>query len=209
MSYRIRVKEAQRALTHLLDTSTEERSIQSFLEAHPWMLTRQTRVRPELVITQLPLGVDHRPDFVFFWGHSGGDFISLIEIEPPSLQIFTADDEFSAPFNHALQQLEDWSIWIKSNSDYVAHMLKPLTEGFATSVPTFDWVDLRLIAGRRSQINSTKRERRWEERVNRAQRDTGIRTYDGFIESVYTAHKPEFSMPCLRYANQSYTIIST
>jgi hypothetical protein len=193
----------------LLDSSSEERPLQVFLEQHPWMLTCRYAAWPKIVITQLPLGVDHRPDFVFFWRNSAGNFVSLIEIEPPHLQLFNANDEFSASFNHAIQQLEDWSSWLRSNSGYVEHLLEPLTEEFSTGVPTFRYVDLLLIAGRRSQLSSVKRKRRWEERTNRAQRDTSIRTYDGFLEAVRSTYRPDHDTQCVRYSDQGYVCVSS
>jgi hypothetical protein len=202
------VKRTVEQFQALLNASSEERPLQVFLEQHPWMLTIRENAWPPVVITQLPLGVDHRPDFVFFRRHSAGEFINLVEIEPPQLQIFNADDEFSAPFNHAIQQLEDWSSWLGSNAAYVEHLLEPLTEEFSTEVPTFRYITLYLVAGRRSQLSSVKRKRRWEERNNRAPRNTTIRTYDGFIESVVSAYQPDLDTTCVRYSNQGYTRVS-
>jgi antiviral defense system Shedu protein SduA len=202
-----RIKHDVREFHALLDSSSEERPLQVFLEQHPWMLTCNHDVWPPVVITQLPLGVDYRPDFVFLWHHSGGEFIALVEIEPPRLQIFNADDEFSAPFNHALQQLEDWSSWLRSNSTYVHHLLEPLRE-FAPGTPTFRYIDLHLIVGRRSHLNSVRRRHRWEERTNRAQRDTHIRTYDGFVQSIDSSCSNLFPIICVRYSDRGYARVS-
>lgn len=103
-------KQVIKDLEKLIDSNVKEREIQPFLEKYPWLLTG-THPTYE-VISQFPLGSDFRCDFVYFFSWSSGNFIQMIEIESPQLEIFNTKDEFTQGFNHALQQLEDWSNWV-------------------------------------------------------------------------------------------------
>jgi len=188
----------------MLDEPSAEAAIQAYLERHPWCVARDLQLVPSIVITQFPLGADYRPDFVCFWRNSAGNFMRLIEIEPPALEIFTKSDEFSAAFNHGVQQLEDWNSWCARSSDLIERMLEPLTDEFTTEVPSFDRVELVLVAGRRSQLSTKNRQRRWRERLSRLPRNTVVRTYDGFVESLKTAAPLDHYIQCLRYSGQSY-----
>lgn len=205
-SDRTRVATAQMELFALLDANPKEQVIQEYLENKPWLLTIRHQIQPPVVITQLPLGSDHRPDFAYFYRNSGGEVLVLVEIEPPSLEIFTGGADFTADFNHAEQQLQDWSSWAQRNSSTIERSLEPLTDEFTTEVPSFDRIELILVAGRRMQINTEKRRRRWKERLDRLPRDTVIRTYDGYIESMLTAAKPDYLIQCVRYGNQTYRL---
>ena len=112
-------------LKALIETASREGELQTFLEKNPWLLVRSHAVG-NFVISQFPLGSDHRSDFAIFYQHSAGNVIQLVEIESPRLQIFNAKDEFSQPFNHSIQQLEDWSGWCRRSRDHLDGVLEPL-----------------------------------------------------------------------------------
>ncbi len=195
-------------LAKLIDETHLESKVQQFLEQYPWLLVSQT-LRDDFVISQLPLGADHKCDFAYFISQSNGEFLKLIEIESPTLTIFTENkDDFTAEMNHALQQLDDWSGWCDRNKGYIYSLIEPLVdEDYITGLPGFSRIEFLLIAGRRSQLSNTRRKRRWEERVNRAPRNTIIRTWDGFIESLPLARFGNASATrtvCLRYGEQGY-----
>jgi hypothetical protein len=194
-------------LKALLETASRENELQTFLEKNPWLLLRSEAVG-NLVISQLPLGPDHRCDFAMFYQRSGGNVLQLVEIESPTLRIFNATDEFSQHFNHSVQQLDDWSAWCRRSKDHLDSVLEPLfDDGYLDHLPNFDRIHLWLIAGRRSQISNAIRKRRWEERVNNAPKPLEIRTWDGFVSSLPMAR---FQLggtdtACLRYSKQSYS----
>lgn len=195
-------------LRRLVASDPAERDVQVFLERHPWLLVHG-HIHASAVISQFPLGADHRSDFAYFVRMSGGDYLQLIEIESPRLEIFNENDGFSAAFNHALQQLEDWAGWVERNRESIEFCLEPLIiDGPFTAMPRFVRVRLLLIAGRRSQITNPRRKRRWEERVNRLPRTTEVRTFEGFIESlplVWFDHIADANaVRCVRYAQQAY-----
>jgi len=195
-------------LSTLLAAGSEESDLQRYLEQHPWLLLRYPP-DPPLVVSQLPLGPDYRADFAYFFWTSAGSYLQLIEIESPRLEIFNRDDHFSAKFNAALQQLEDWAIWSRRHPDSIAALFEPLCEqGLIKQVPLFSSLRLLLIAGRRSQISNTLRRRRWEERIARQSSHTEIRTLEGFIESIGLATGSHWKVPCVRYRKQSYEVLS-
>lgn len=192
-------------LAALLDgENVSEQIVQSYLERHPEILVANHTPNPRCVISQFPLGPDFRCDFAFYTYPSFGMMLHLTEIESPRLEPFTGGDEFSSQFNHAFQQLEDWSGWVKQNRDAIYHLVQPLvTAGYGPQAPHFDDVFLDLVIGRRRHLSNARRKRRWTERVARLPRLTSVRTWDGFIESRRDRRFSE-RYPCLRYHEQAF-----
>ncbi len=200
------VAERVEQLKALLETASRESELQTFLEKNPWLLLRSEAIG-NFVISQFPLGPDYRCDFAMFYQRSSGNVVQLVEIESPTLQIFNANDEFSQPFNHSIQQLEDWSGWFRRSKDHLESVLEPLFyDGYLDHIPHFDRLHLWLITGRRAQISNAVRKRRWKERVNNAPKPLEIRTWDGFISSLPMARFEigGTDTACLRYSKQSY-----
>ncbi len=174
-------------LRRLLKAEVSEAEVQKHLESHPWLIVGTRSADPPLVISQFQLGREFRPDFVFFWRHSGGEFIELIEIESPKLRAFTASDEFGQPFNHSVQQVRDWPNWILQNQNTLEESLEPLFDrGWITGFPTFRRAKLFLVAGRREELQrNLKRKARWEAKVaDLSTLGVELRTWDGFTESL-------------------------
>jgi hypothetical protein len=187
----------------LLDTSSSEADVQAFLEKHPWMLTVHSRT----VVTQLPLGSEYRVDFAYSRSANAGHFLSLIEIERPDMEVFNANDEFSQPFNHAVQQVIDWNEWCTRNPQYLADLAAPLfgslDDGYKR-YPGFLYPRIELIAGRRSQLSNKRRKSRFVARANSLQRTMTILTYDDFLDSMdIPSAIPD--VVCVRYNNQRFS----
>jgi hypothetical protein len=177
-------------LKRLLSAEVDEVTVQKHLEANPWIITGAHLIDPPLVISQFQLGRAFRPDFVFFWRTSGGEFLGLVEIESPKLRAFNATDEFSQRFNHSVQQVRDWPHWILENQEALECSMAPLFEnGWFTGYPTYRRAKLFLIAGRRFELSGKpKRKARWEAEVaDLATLGVELRTWDGFISSVSSA----------------------
>src|SRR5262249_15003376 len=51
----------------------------------------------------------------------------LVEIEKPQDAIFTASDDFSAKFTHALGQVLDFQQWIDSHGEYARSLLPEIS----------------------------------------------------------------------------------
>jgi hypothetical protein len=203
-------KEIIAELANLVARNVPEEEMHGYLERHPWIITGGNELDPDLVVSKLPLGADHVPDFAYFWHHSGGDFLELIEIESPRLDVFTADDELTSRFNHAVQQLADWEDWCMRHQDAIALLIEPLfDQDFLTRLPSFTRVRTLLIAGRRSNtLVNGRRKKRWEKKVNEVGGRT-IRTWEGFISTLPLARFEGFNdwqyTKCVRYSKQGYT----
>jgi hypothetical protein len=190
----------------LLDRSEHESDLQKFIEKHPWLIVDPMRkVEPPVVLSQLPLGPNFRVDFAYLSMDSAGQYIHFIEIERPTLQMFTDSDDFTAPFNHAANQLLDWQAWYDRNAQSLIQLLEPLfTDHLWTGVPGHLTPRVQLLAGRRSQLSNLRRKRRWEVRA----KQIPARTYDGFVErwNLVLKHSRWISpLACFRYAEQSFT----
>lgn len=57
------------------------------------------------------------PDFVFVTKTSVQLTVVFIEIEDPTKKFFNVNDDFTSDFNQALQQLEDWKIWLEDDAN--------------------------------------------------------------------------------------------
>jgi Domain of unknown function (DUF4263) len=197
------IKTAIAEFTKLVDNCVMEREIQRFLESHPYLVLSGYHVRPGLVISQLPLGSDHRVDFAYLYGHSGGSFIQLIEFERPAMPVFRKDDDFRHDFNHALQQAFDWISWSQRNIDYLRDVLEPLID-YGAWPP--DRVRALVVAGRRAEFTNQRRKERWAHRKEMLKEVT-LTTYDGFIEGIPIGrfvNNPSEEVRCVTYNNRDF-----
>jgi hypothetical protein len=110
----------------LLEATDSEREIQSFLEGHPHLLLDFLMPSNAAVITQFPLGTDFISDFAFVHNDSGGNYIDLMELEHPKSLIFNQDGSFSQQFNHALQQIQDWTAHCRIHQEVLVRQIRPL-----------------------------------------------------------------------------------
>ena len=128
--------EYQTLVNEITDSpNREEQRIQRFLEQHPQFLPGLRGVNDfanhgvfyDLIFPKFPLnGTFNRiPDFMFVTKSSIEAQVTFIEIEEPSKQIFTANNDFTSEFNHAFQQLEDWKSWLEegNNGAYIRNEL--------------------------------------------------------------------------------------
>jgi hypothetical protein len=102
----------------LLSSSEKEERYHRFLASNPVFLDPLA----SLVISKQRLGIEHVTDFVV---RRLDDKYILVEIEKSQDEIFTAADDFSAKFTHALGQVLDFQQWIDSHGEY-ARSLMPL-----------------------------------------------------------------------------------
>lgn len=175
----------------LLDKSRKETEIQSFLEEYPFLLTSGYFPAGGIVISQLPLGADFRVDFAYLLVLNGGDFLHLVEIERPDIEMFTRKDEFTQEFNHAVQQIHDWAQWCVENREYLTNVLAQLLDGNRSWFHPYP--RLTLVAGRRSQLSNDKRKRRFAAKANSLSREMKLSTYDDFMDGMGFARYGDFS----------------
>lgn len=60
-------------------------------------MPRPRYVLGDALISQFPIGADFKADFAFAFFNSTGVYLELIEIESPTMRMFTQNDEFSRP----------------------------------------------------------------------------------------------------------------
>lgn len=150
------------------DPSTSEEVL------HQWLADERHRVfidpHATKIWSKLPFG-DSVSDFVV--QTSDGSY-TLIEIERASALIMQrGNQEPTAPFNHACQQVRDWRRYIRDNMQTVRHELG-----------LHDIYEPRgkVIIGRDSHIESPDAARRW--RDLRQSGDLTLLTYDQVVASV-------------------------
>lgn len=183
------------SLLKLIEADSDEATIQRFLEAHPHLLMRTGQGLVLDVASQLPLGVDFRADFAYWWQTSAGGYIRLIEIERPGLQLFTAGDDPTAEANHACQQLRDWDDYLMRGADTLESMIIDRYSSFGP----IKRISYTLVMGRREQLSTARRRSRWRS-LTSASPDIAVRTWDGFIEDMaYFAGLEGEEFAVLRY----------
>jgi hypothetical protein len=193
-------------LKNLINTSHTEAPIQRFLENNPYIVIGINDATLNMLISQFPLGSEFRADFAFVNYDSSGTYLHLIEIERPTLHIFVGKDEFSQPFNHAVQQLQDWMLWCEMNQTYLQNVLEPLLQ-FGSSGTHLTPI-CKLIAGRRAELTNVKRKRRYSAKVNKSPRGVEISTYDRFLSSLpigtfLDASETDYAK-CVTYKDQGF-----
>ena len=184
-------KEVLETFGYLLDTSRKEAEIQSFLEEYPFLLTSGYFPAGGIVVSQLPLGADFRVDFAYLLVLNGGDFLHLIEIERPDLEMFTGKDEFTQEFNHAVQQIHDWGQWCGENREYLTNVLAQLLCGNRSWFHPYP--HLTLVAGRRRQLSNDRRKRRFAAKANSLSREMKLSTYDDLMDGLGFARHGDLS----------------
>lgn len=193
-------------LEHLLDRGAKESEVQDFFERNPVLVAGADYLFGQAVITKLPLGNDFVTDFAYINPQSGPKYLRLIEIEDPSKKIFRKDDRFTEKFAHALQQIDDWLGWCSQNRADLFHLFTPLYNAHNQSFP-FLVPRALLIYGRRSEINNTRRQERWNA-LKQKHLFADIRTYDGFMEYRHGLMNVEvgtsFQIDCLTYGNRTF-----
>lgn len=193
-------------LEQLLHQGAKEPEIQDFLERNPVLVSGADFLFGQAVIAKLPLGNDFVTDFAYINPQSGPKYLRLIEIEDPSKKIFRRDDRFTEKFGHALQQIDDWLGWCSRNHGALWHLFTPLYKANNQSFP-FLAPRALLIYGRRSEINNTRRQERWNT-LKQKHLFADIRTYDGFMEHRHGLMNVEvgtsFEIDCLAYRNRTF-----
>ncbi len=168
----------------LLRGPAAEKPIQRFFERHPHLLVESSYVLAHTVVSQLRLGTEFRADFAFIEPTSGPTYLHLIELESPSLTFFTANDEFTAQFNHAAQQVRDWTVWGARHQNELSSLFAPLYYGTGETKAGFFVVKSLLVVGRRNSISNVRRKERFESLSLERGGFCEVRTYDGLREKI-------------------------
>ena len=145
---------------------TCERDIHSFLESNPVVLDAYgARVRSEV-----SLGKSYRMDLVIQYAESDRRIL-LVELEPPTLRLFTKSGRWSAKITHAIQQVQDWMRWWREHPQDVP-------APFDATIP----IKGLVIAGRDRNLDDSEKRRLLHN--NHQFYDLSVITYDDLLRRL-------------------------
>lgn len=104
-------------LENTLNAAEDERPLQAFYEAHPYLLAIAFRPHNCWVFPRPRLGGGrHIPDFLYCDRDSLGYRWVLIELESPKEEATTQGESISAKCQHAVEQILDYRGWLRDNA---------------------------------------------------------------------------------------------
>jgi len=175
-----------------------EQDVHSFFEEYPYVF--EFACPSGLVISKMPLGSSFVTDFVLaikdLNSNDPTPVVALIEIERPSLSLFTKSGDPTSNLTHAIRQVQNWKRWLAANRGYFVDELRRALESEPTWHEGQCWTRDKLIhelgdgfhdryiviAGRREQLKRS--DRLLLGQMNRDLRDIVIITYDVVIDAV-------------------------
>ncbi|MEU0704146.1 Shedu anti-phage system protein SduA domain-containing protein [Streptomyces bacillaris] len=170
------------AFQEALDKATAERPMQVVLENHPALLANVIAGHHGIwVRSQVRLGDRYVPDFLIASQTSEGLRWHLVELESPTARLTNVGDHRESPtLRHAIDQIQDWREWLKTNLLSARAALPGIT------------VDARglIIMGREDVTDSAREIRDRRDANDRI----SIRTYDWLLRA---AMKAETTLPGL------------
>jgi hypothetical protein len=145
---------------------TRERDIQRFIESNPVVLDAYgAEVRSEVW-----LGKSYRMDLVLQYTESDRRIL-LVELEPPTLPLFTGRGRWNAKITHAIQQVQDWMRWWREHPQEVP-------APFDATIP----VKGLIIAGRDRNLGESAKRRLLHN--NHQFHDLSVVTYDDLLRRL-------------------------
>jgi hypothetical protein len=165
-------------LRNVLEQAQGEREMQEFLEQHPEVLAACVAAHHwGWVIPQKRLGSEYVTDFLVCGRSSLGVEWVAVELESPTVPLFTQAGDVSQTLNHAIRQIRDWRDWLANNLDYARRSREQNGLGLreiSAEVPGL------ILIGRRSRLDAeTKQHRR---RIGR-ESNMVIHTYDFLVDA--------------------------
>jgi Domain of unknown function (DUF4263) len=174
----------------LNDTASGEQAIQEFLERRseliplPWMLNHG--LHHDVIISKFPLDTSLITDLMYLTKSTTQWYAVFMELENPSKRIFTENRKtprFSADFNAALGQLDDWKLFVESHADAVRERLSPLLRPLGRNRVRFRFA---LIYGRNSELLSNQD--RIDRFAARSSNDRMVLSYDSLARNSRALH---------------------
>lgn len=160
-------------LQDTLADASDERPLQTFLAAHPHLLTALLAPGQGAWCWDRPrFGGELIPDFLLCTRNSTGEQWVMVELESPTQPPLTRAGLPTAKLNEALGQVRDWRAWVRQNIAYAHQQLG--FRGLTAESPAY------VIIGRRSAINA-KHTAKYRELSSEK---TTVMTYDRLIETI-------------------------
>lgn len=105
----------------------DERSAQVYLESKPSVFGFISDDGAGFIAPQFKLSDKYIVDFAIFsrdrWSNDPCLLCTFVEIEAPSMKLFTKSGNPSAHLTHAVRQVQDWKGWVTSNISYLKDSL--------------------------------------------------------------------------------------
>jgi hypothetical protein len=175
-------------LALLDDPASREQTVQDFLEQHsvlipiPWMLNHGLHF--DVVISKFPLDTSLVTDFAYLTKSTTEWYAVFMELESPSKHIFTTNlkaPRFSAEFNAALAQLQDWKLFVERHAAEVRDRLSVLLRPLPKNRLRFKFV---LVYGRNAEFGSNQD--RIDHFAELNSQDRKVLTYDSPLGTLRT-----------------------
>lgn len=162
-----------------LNSATSEREMQIALEENPLFLLQHLAASSHFwVIPQRRLGSEFITDFML--AEDDGDRVTwtAVELERPSVDLFTVAGNPTSTLTHALRQISDWRNWLSRNRAYASAPPSASGLGLTDVDPELDGL---IIIGRDSSARGSQEDRR--RRMARESR-VRIQTYDWLLRQA-------------------------
>ena len=156
----------------LCDKTCKERHYQRFIAEHAGFLF-SPEWHSALILSKIRLGSEYEVDFVIPHDRASlGLTYELIEIESPHSTPYTKHGDPSARLTHAVQQVQNWMVWLNANPGQAKRIFPATTLGDSPSLT------YTVVMGTRD--NS----RNWLDRRNEFGKQTNIliRSFDWFSD---------------------------
>ena len=166
--------ELRARLRAYLNAAISEAPLQRFLEQNPLVLVRYLAGgHTRWVIPGLRLGSRFAPDFVIGEQHASRSRWTLVELESPSVKLFTSDGDVSRALGHAVGRIRSWRGWLHDHERYAReHLNLAHVTGNAQAL---------ILIGRRARLRPEDVQRR---RDLEAVHKVAIRTYDWLVDGA-------------------------
>lgn len=166
-------------LESVLDSAKDERPIQKFLEAHPFLLTSLLSGTVCFCLPQKRLGGEYIPDFIIGDADSLGIRWILVELETPRSGIYLKKgNKFDSKTQKGVDQVIEWRNWL---SDNVSYARRRRSENGLGLFDIREKSKALVLVGRRNRVPKTKEAQRHEFRESN---NIEIHTYDWLLESL-------------------------
>ena len=166
--------ELRARLRAYLNAAISEAPLQRFLEQNPLVLVRYLAGgHTRWVIPGLRLGSRFAPDFVIGEQHASRSRWTLVELESPSVRLFTRSGDATRALLHATSRIRGWRDWLHDHSRYAReHLNLAHVGGDAQGV---------ILIGRRARLapEDVQRQRDLE-----TEHKVAIRTYDWLVDGA-------------------------
>ena len=166
--------ELRARLRAYLNAAISEAPLQRFLEQNPLVLVRYLAGgHTRWVIPGLRLGSRFAPDFVIGEQHASRSRWTLVELESPSVRLFTRSGDATRALLHATSRIRGWRGWLHDHSRYAReHLNLAHVGGDAQGV---------ILIGRRARLapEDVQRQRQLE-----TEHKVAIRTYDWLVDGA-------------------------